>query len=408
MPKRFRSRNQPPTIEPTTVVVRYSDWSGVDTRSTSHGQVYGVTVVDEMSDTVTPGYVRLRKKGIIINNPYSQVRSVVQEGSVPFKATYQSDHWRMEDGELKNFWNRTEYSGQHAWSNINYWARTAPNASVDIDSLKRQAITKLYAKLASSEVQAWVAIAERKKTLQTITSVLGRAIKIVKAIKRADLAAIRGELSPEQLRKRYLEARYGLRPLVYDITGAIRALSKPTRPLRQRFSATTSDSAQGQDQATVTPGSFYQGWWPTFRVDATKSVGVRVSAGALVEYSASELQGVSDWGLSQILSTGWELIPYSFIIDWFCNIGQLVASWEPFAAGKVLTSWVVVEETTVSTRTCSFLDEASSGGGSQISQARNKAREINPARPILPAVKINLNTWKVLDLVAILIGLKGK
>jgi len=40
------------------------------------------------------------------------------------------------------------------------------------------------------------------------------------------------------------------------------------------------------------------------------------------------------------LLTAWEVIPYSFVIDWFFNIGSNIQAYSPFASGDLLWSGV--------------------------------------------------------------------
>jgi hypothetical protein len=43
--------------------------------------------------------------------------------------------------------------------------------------------------------------------------------------------------------------------------------------------------------------------------------------------------------------TAWEVVPFSFIADWFFNIGDNFAAYSPFASGTLYGTWVTTRET---------------------------------------------------------------
>jgi hypothetical protein len=51
------------------------------------------------------------------------------------------------------------------------------------------------------------------------------------------------------------------------------------------------------------------------------------------------------------LTTLWEIVPYSFIVDWFVNIGDLVKAYSPFVSGNLLHGVISHTDNLISTTT---------------------------------------------------------
>jgi hypothetical protein len=129
------------------------------------------------------------------------------------------------------------------------------------------------------------------------------------------------------VRDTWLEYSFGWKPLISDIDSAIRAfyLSKAIHPIFEMV------SGYGRDQKKVgSTGSFIgsQGGlqW-SYQTEETEEVYVKYYG----IYKSSG-NGVSDshyYGFkpTEFIPTVWELIPYSFLVDYFTNIGDIISSW---------------------------------------------------------------------------------
>jgi hypothetical protein len=112
----------------------------------------------------------------------------------------------------------------------------------------------------------------------------------------------------------WLEWYYGWRQLISDINGIAKTASKLRNPSSIVFKKKTD--SWSDSNSTILPGVVYPNgenydlqFFTDYRVDCSGS------------YSA-----VMDYGRSFYLSpvTVWELIPYSFVVDWFISIGQSI------------------------------------------------------------------------------------
>jgi hypothetical protein len=107
----------------------------------------------------------------------------------------------------------------------------------------------------------------------------------------------------------------------------------------------------------------------------------------------------------------WELTPFSFIADWFFNIGQTISSWTPNPGVKELASWVTtVEEDFCEITSPAFArtydvytyEDSYSGSGIKMSKkVKTITRTPSPTKSIMPRFKLKLNAFKLLDLAII-------
>jgi hypothetical protein len=108
------------------------------------------------------------------------------------------------------------------------------------------------------------------------------------------------------------------------------------------------------------------------------------------------------------LVTAWELLPFSFILDWFIGIGQWLASMsfltfaEKWAAAG---GFKVTIDRTIET-TIDFAPDYS-GERYLFSLARSELVTRTPTSVSLtPQIRVNLDEFKYLDLVSLIFGLR--
>jgi hypothetical protein len=111
----------------------------------------------------------------------------------------------------------------------------------------------------------------------------------------------------------WLEYHFGWAPLVDDIGTAIRVLA--SNPPAQLVRATGSARASIYDIKG-------QSSWSTI-------VDLRVGAciGAEVYIQNSNLALANQLGLVNPATVAWELVPFSFLVDWFIPVGKFLESW---------------------------------------------------------------------------------
>jgi len=188
---------------------------------------------------------------------------------------------------------------------------------------------ELYAKLASEvkghSFNLGVALGEGRETTRMVLGTLHRVANSVVALRRGRIdIALRqlGAVPKPEHRRRYrdsarpltskdvsgmwLEIQYGWKPLLRDVHESMKAYSALTDKARsQRFIA----------KKTIT-GEKY--WYPV----STCKAYARHRISKRIIYEASELLSTPrSLGLLDPASVAWELVPFSFVADWFVPIG---------------------------------------------------------------------------------------
>jgi hypothetical protein len=123
----------------------------------------------------------------------------------------------------------------------------------------------------------------------------------------------------KQFASNFLEYSFGWAPLVADIHNGVRILADGIpAPMVKGF---------GSDRSVYHNKT--EGTFSTQYTDAEASVVVGVGARVLVVNS--DLHLANQLGLLNPLSTAWELVPFSFIVDYFVNVGDFLSGISDFA-----------------------------------------------------------------------------
>jgi hypothetical protein len=279
---------------------------------------------------------------------------------------------------------------------------------IDDDCINR-AITEAWSRVSLNDAEILVQIAESKKTVFGLISIFKKALRIFKHVTNIQLGRLAKDFSPAELKELYMEARYALRPLMYDAIGTVKALKglelESNRKTFRGFEmATASDSST--DVLLYQSGTNYQ-----IRGNQIATRSLECRSGVLTAIEMLDVP-LLQWGVTELPQSIWELIPFSFIVDWFFNIGKLIASWSPKFGFKTLASWYVVTDTTTLASTavpemCVPLwsynyENWYRRGGTYSKVIVRKYRVPNPERPSLPSFDLNIDWLKSLDLGIIL------
>jgi len=371
--------------------------------------------VKETWDRSSRGFNRRRAAGEIICSPFiSRTTTVIHPPLTTFHHHTTKD---LPDGTVGAKWDGSyvawSYGGAPEPLGLPPEAMTMKQDVID------KAVTAAHANINESDLLALATIAESEKTVEFLVQSARRLIRLGRRARRVgDLLqelnrgyqavprrVVRAEA--RALADRYMELRYAARPIVYDMVGVMKAATKPRFINRKTFRGQADDSCDYQD--TQTGRLFF--YETVADVDRVSRYTVSARAGVLTTVSLSSLQPYG-LGIEALPSTVWELIPFSFIMDWVANVGQTIGSQIPKAGVTQLASWVsvigtwdskVATENIRSIASDSLWDSHSSAGSCQSYGRREVAHEriVSPALRTWPQVDMNLNMYKLIDLAII-------
>lgn len=162
---------------------------------------------------------------------------------------------------------------------------------------------------------------KRKKPPQWVRLGKGRTHRIPDAQVQSDSYALRRKA--KSAGSLWLEYWFGWSPLISDIGGAIDVLQDRDLRLRNKFS-----SKGHADYTSTFVDGFSDGGWHK-RVEArTQEFGVRLSCVCVVQ-SPNALKA-NQLGFVNPATVAWELIPFSFLVDWFLPVGRFLDSYTDF------------------------------------------------------------------------------
>lgn len=194
---------------------------------------------------------------------------------------------------------------------------------------QNKALDKLYEAMNQAS-DLLVAMKERQSTVDLITSNLGKLVRIARAIKRRDPNIVRA--IKQRKSKGYdvakdpaglwLEYHFAIVPTIMDIQHAAGILGYEFPS--QVFSYTSGSNFNDEY-------IFYQeGGYPWGHKQYCTSYNQYiVKIGGKLKAVNPNVQLVTMLGFGQPLSVAWEMTPFSWFVDYFVNVGQLVTNMEP-------------------------------------------------------------------------------
>lgn len=135
--------------------------------------------------------------------------------------------------------------------------------------------------------------------------------------------------------RKWLEWRYAIQPLMYDFDAALKTLYQSSA--QPRWTRVVTGAKGRKSRKVVTPGasspvSASSGYTNSFEDTLTLRLGILYRVNPNV-------QAFKRLGLLNPVVTLWELVPFSFIVDWFIPIGDYLSSLDAMAGVQVLSTW---------------------------------------------------------------------
>lgn len=348
------------------------------------------TRVKTIVDVVTPGYYDKLSNGEFL--PVNSVSiSDIEEYITPHTGSANLTHTGVSSGV-------TNHSGSYV---SNYGRNLLPGytpSSSEIDYAVIQALSKAKA----PDFDALTFAAEFKQTASLLAGTYKRLFRFTekiarRAARRQRRKSIRRK-APFDSKKAlsdfgqlWLEARYGWRPLLYDIEDILKVLKHKSQTgiSRRSYRYTVPISDIPPPETGEYPGVI------TYSTQKSKTGECRIRA---VVFHKSDMSPI---GANPIL-TIWEVTKYSFVIDWFIDIGGWLQAVTPrigYNELGVSVSWAA-EYTDTCVTTLGTSAPWNNGYAPQTLTRVSKRYERSEYSGLpLPSIHINLNKFKVVDLI---------
>jgi hypothetical protein len=181
-----------------------------------------------------------------------------------------------------------------------------------------EADTKALNALGDQKAQLGAMLAEARQTVDLLANAASRGAKVLLALKRGQLNQIPRLLTgggkgaagrSKDAANAWLEYAYGWKPLADDLYGihesVLEALTKKYKIRGKGYGETTGSTSYNH----------YENEW-----NEKGKVSVKTTLIASIDNQST--RSLHQIGLTNPLSVAWELVPWSFAIDWFIPVGN--------------------------------------------------------------------------------------
>lgn len=289
----------------------------------------------------TPNFPILRKSGQLPVQPYSKT-FVTWSGW--------TGHWnRRKEGEIDLSWTMYSESGALDMSPVYYNTGIYYLSSLQeamVGRLQEKVNNKLLLRAKDMKTNLLQVYAERQQAIDMVARTakkLGDAMNALRHHQFKTAGRIVGifghKRTPSEKKKhrggnvisaymangvsrehatQWLALQYGWKPLLSDIYGIAEELANRhmDRPRTEKIKASASES--------ITNIEVIEGPGNTRTITSTISVSIRGG----FEITAGPEQKLVKLGITNPALLAWELLPYSFIVDWFLPIGNYISTWD--------------------------------------------------------------------------------
>ena len=199
-----------------------------------------------------------------------------------------------------------------------YWGPISPNRKIASPTLAGFADmdNKLRKKIKDSNLNLAQSMAEYKQTGNMVAGAVEDVLKTFHSLRsgRAVSDFVRTLRSPEtrsgrRIANRWLVYQYGLRPTLNDIHESANALLKTIQVGKWIYTG-VHDRVKLSSKSEST----------LYRQTIDETLWRKAQCRYLIQSSA--VKQLSEVGITNPLLLAWELVPYSFVVDWFINIGD--------------------------------------------------------------------------------------
>lgn len=289
----------------------------------SYGGTSQATKLWQVRDSVnTPGF-RAHAVSPLPENPFSY--SEINE-------TFSAGWWRT-DGITG--WNQSQWTIQRG-----NFGSPAPGtkslSNLEKQALRSKAINGLRLKLKDQSVNVAQFYGEWDQTSRLLATSVARIGKAVSALRHGDIAGAARALGvkvpngssnfyrrwernqSEAISTGWLELQYGWLPLLSDAYGSVKFLDTFLKAKPLLFHASTRKQVSRSDYLKTQQAEYIEEYFYQSKFEVSSRCSYRMTAAPYHNWSSL--------GFTNPVDLAWELLPFSFVVDWFIPIGNFLSS----------------------------------------------------------------------------------
>lgn len=382
---------------------------------------YGATATDlvgefkEIQDNNHPNYrKRLERNELMFSDLYvTESKRTVSDGVLQ-QGPYGYPTAVGPAGSVTKYYGDWSFKAEGVTGEI----RLPSYISQDIVRLREVALVKAHARLDDAEVLGGELFGSAAETIRMLRRPFGGAQDLFRRmVKNRNRFAKRSKRSLDQATAdTWLEYRYGWIPLILD-SFAIMDLAAG-HIVKQTGKWHVVRAGENLDYSVA--GNFSDRLVDSaFKLSGSRSFHREISANAGVIYrviprsNPAELASALGLNARSVPATVWELVPYSFVADWFFNTGQWLSAITPNPDISVGGNWVTTVDKTLETMNISAVTRSlnlppvtllTGNGGGSTRETKVVLRYCNGQLPTTPTwTGANLSMLHAADAIALLI-----
>lgn len=205
--------------------------------------------------------------------------------------------------------------------------------------LNGRAMLNFLLKVKDQKSQILVTLAESRQTVEMISGIAKTVAGLRKKWLGKQPRSVRK--SERKLHSSWLEYRYGWMPLYYDAYGITsQLLEKPdTRELYpvRGVARWETDSQQVVDW----PAAYWKG--KVLRRDSHR---YKAMVGGFISVTNRTSRELVRSGLTNPLELAWEVLPYSFVVDWLISVGDYIEGMTALSGVTLTNCWASIQTDT--------------------------------------------------------------
>lgn len=235
---------------------------------------------------------------------------------------------------------------RHTYHSVYHFNPYFPRAQ-HVASVQQVARSRAAKDASGLSVNLAQAFGERKQTANLITNTIWRIANAARSLRRADLISCFHYLSiskppsasltrrvvktpaKDRVANFWLELQYGWKPLLQDVHDAAETLAKhiETDPWHSKITG----SARGSEVRF----NFTKSDFPVSKGSQTDDTSAKFTLYMRLDSKSRSI--LAQTGISNPALLAWELLPYSFVVDWFIPVGNYLQSLNEF------DGWIFVQ-----------------------------------------------------------------